>query len=61
MLISPRRLALPCLLTAIGLLWSSTSVSGQQGEVEDSDSWDVTLARGETVDVDFTTDEGTWM
>ena len=51
MLISPRRLAMPCLLTAIGLLWSSTSVSGQQGEAEDSDSWDVTLARGETVDV----------
>ena len=61
MLIPPRRLAIPCLLTAIGLLWSSTSVSGQQGEAEDSDSWDVTLARGETVDVDFTTDEGTWM
>ena len=61
MLISPRRLAMPCLLTAIGLLWSSTSVSGQQGEVEDSDSWDVTLARGQTVDVDFMTDEGTWM
>ena len=61
MLVSPRRLAMPCLLTAIGLLWSYTSVSGQQGEAEDSDGWDVTLARGETVDVDFTTDEGTWM
>ncbi len=28
---------------------------------EDNGSWDVTLARGETRDVDFTTDVGTWM
>ncbi len=26
-----------------------------------NEEWDVTLARGETLDIDFTTEEGTWM
>ncbi len=53
-----RTLALCCLLTsslAVG------TVHAQQDEAAGAEGWDVTLARGETFDVDFTTDEGTWM
>ena len=32
----------------------------QQGD-DDAPEWDVTLARGETREIDFETDEGTWM
>ena len=33
----------------------------EAGGAGDEDEWDVTLARGETRDIDFTTEEGTWM
>ena len=28
---------------------------------DEAETWDVTLARGDTRDIDFETDEGTWM
>ncbi len=31
------------------------------GAQEEAEPWDVTAARGETYEVDFTTDEGSWM
>ena len=33
----------------------------EAGGAGDEDEWDVTLARGDTRDIDFTTEEGTWM
>ena len=41
---------------AITLLLAATS-----GSAQDEQEWDVTLARGETREIDFVTDEGTWM
>ncbi len=38
----------------------ATPVIGQDDE-SDSPKWDVTLARGDLREIDFTTDEGTWM
>ena len=35
-------------------------LAAQESPAED-DEWDVTLARGETREIDFTTEEGTWM
>ena len=49
----------PTLLACLLLLLGTGPLSGQE---EDSDEeWDVTLARGETREIDFTTEEGTWM
>ncbi|MCZ6755569.1 MAG: amidohydrolase, partial [Gemmatimonadetes bacterium] len=37
-----------------------TAITAPPAAAQDDD-WDVTLARGETRDIDFTTDEGTWL
>jgi Tol biopolymer transport system component len=47
------RISIPALVTAL----SATSAHAQQRDT----AWDVTLARGETRQIDFTTEEGTWM
>jgi Tol biopolymer transport system component len=54
-----RSLPVPRTLAAgvFGLFVLSYPLAGQDG----SDDWDVTLPRGETRLIDFTTDEGTWM
>lgn len=43
------------------LLALAPAAAGAQEEPERKDGWDVTLARGATRTVDFTTDVGTWM
>jgi len=51
------RLALALLTVSVGGLSAQTpSTNAQQ-----TPTWDVTLARGQTRDIDFTTNEGTWM
>ena len=52
----------PILIGCLGLLgWIGTpALLAGQARTENA-SWDVTLARGETRNVEFTTDEGTWM
>ncbi|NNM33616.1 MAG: hypothetical protein HKO53_11155, partial [Gemmatimonadetes bacterium] len=45
-------LILPILLFAFAL---------PTGDILAQDEWDVTQARGETREIDFTTDEGTWL
>jgi len=49
------RIALLLLIIVLGI--PAPDVHAQ----EDAEEWDVTLARGETRDIDFETDEGTWM
>lgn len=44
-------------LVLLGIAWPAPRASAQ----EESDDWDVTLARGDTREIDFQTDEGTWM
>ena len=44
--------------TALALTLTSPLVAQ---DTESGDDWDVTLARGETREIDFTTEEGTWM
>jgi Tol biopolymer transport system component len=44
-------------LVLLGVAWPAPPASAQ----EESDDWDVTLARGDTREIDFRTDEGTWM
>src|SRR5439155_21890190 len=57
-------------LVAVGLIvvagWTSPQGSDQatrppSGAGESADRWDVTKARGATREIDFTTNEGTWM
>ena len=48
----------PLLLLAVASL-TAAPVTAQ--EESDDDKWDVTLARGDTREIDFETDEGTWM
>jgi hypothetical protein len=50
------------------VILATTSLSAQgrgappdQGGGGGRATWDVTLARGQTRDIDFTTSEGTWM
>ena len=49
---------LPALLLATLL---ATPTLAQDTDDADTPEWDVTLARGETREIDFETDEGTWM
>ena len=57
----------PLLLTVVlatallGTLTLATGALSAQDARDAGDDWDVTLARGETREIDFTTDEGTWM
>ena len=51
---------LPALLLA-ALLATPTPTLAQDADDTDDPDWDVTLARGETREIDFETDEGTWM
>ena len=58
---SPLRRALRLSLTgAYVFLAATAATSAAQAQQPDPD-WDVTLARGETREIDFVTDEGTWM
>src|SRR5690606_24554755 len=46
------------------LVGTAMPVAGQQRDAaaaDDGAAWEVTLARGRTRQIDFTTDEGTWM
>ena len=52
------RFSAPCFATALALTLTSSLIAQ---DTENGDEWDVTLARGETREIDFTTDEGTWM
>ncbi len=40
---------------------SQTLNPGRAAQAQEAESWDVSVARGETREVDFTTNEGTWM
>lgn len=44
----------------IGLMLAPTWVQAQEIE-KDEEAWDVTVPRGETQEISFSTDEGTWM
>ncbi len=48
-------------LTLIGASLLSAQGRGADQSVAGRATWDVTLARGKTRDIDFTTSEGTWM
>ena len=62
--LSPARLTMSrpsaTLLPAL-LLATTTTALAQDTDDADTPEWDVTLARGETREIDFETDEGTWM
>ncbi len=49
---SPR----PCLPALLLTVLAGSPVAAQENQ-----EWDVTLARGQTREIDFTTDEGTWL
>ena len=49
------------LLAAAATLLLPTPALAQDTDDADTPEWDVTLARGETREIDFETDEGTWM
>lgn len=57
------RLAALAMAAAIALLAAPAAVPtlAAQDAAAADDEWDVTLARGDTREVDFTTEEGTWM
>ncbi len=58
---SPLRRTLRLSLTGASVfLVATAATSAAQAQQPDPD-WDVTLARGETREIDFVTDEGTWM
>ena len=44
---------LPALLLSV--------LAGSPAAAQENQEWDVTLARGQTREIDFTTDEGTWL
>ncbi|HSM60026.1 MAG TPA: hypothetical protein VK849_04475, partial [Longimicrobiales bacterium] len=48
-------------LAALALFPLPPAALGAQEDTTAAEAWDVTLARGETREVDFTTDVGTWM
>lgn len=50
----------PSPLTCLPLLLMS-ALAGSSAAAQEKPEWDVTLARGETRDIDFTTEEGTWL
>jgi tricorn protease-like protein len=56
-LVLPHILALTGLLAALGV----TTAGAQRADSTARSPWDVTLARGTTRSIDFTTSEGTWM
>ncbi len=49
------------LLLAVASLPTAPLAAQEKSDDDDDDKWDVTLARGETREIDFETDEGTWM
>ena len=51
---------LPKTLPFLAIFVPSTLV-GSPAVAQESQEWDVTLARGNTREIDFTTDEGTWL
>lgn len=57
---SPCRRALALLVSVLLTSTSGTAQEPDSAGVRDED-WDVTLARGATRNIDFTTSEGTWM
>ena len=58
-LVRPATLASTAVLFA--LLTLAAPLAAQDADGDANDDWDVTLARGETREIDFTTEEGTWM
>jgi len=59
--IHPSRLLAIALTALLGTLALPAPLSAQDTQNGADDDWDVTLARGETREIDFTTEEGTWM
>ena len=57
----PAWLATYAVATALLATQILTPPLAAQESQDDDDEWDVTLARGETREIDFTTEEGTWM
>ena len=53
----PRR----ALCLGLSLVASTTTANAQDKPEPAKPTWDVTLARGKTREIDFTTSEGTWM
>ncbi|MEZ4417033.1 MAG: amidohydrolase family protein [Gemmatimonadota bacterium] len=51
----------PCAAPALALLCAGGLLGTAPLAAQQADTWDVTQARGRTTQVDFTTDEGTWM
>jgi len=57
----PARRLVPVLLALIAPLFPASAPLQAQEDTTSARDWDVTLARGVTREVDFTTDAGTWM
>ena len=57
----PLTRVLAAALLGLGALTLTTASLAAQDAEGATDDWDVTLARGETREIDFTTREGTWM
>ena len=55
----PMRIPLALVFLAVSATPASAQTPAQPAT--QAPTWDVTLARGKTRDIDFTTDEGTWM
>ena len=51
---------LPKIVPFLAIFVSGT-LAGSPAVAQESQEWDVTLARGNTREIDFTTDEGTWL
>lgn len=59
--LSLRRLATLLVLVSVAVLGLPTALTAQEQEQDSPAEWDVTEARGDTREIDFVTDEGTWM
>ena len=46
---------------ALAIIIAIPSTTAAQEKEEEKEKWDVTIPRGETIDISFSTDEGTWM
>ena len=51
----------PTGLFTTGLVLAASFFSPAQLHAQEDEVWDVTMARGETRDIDFVTEEGTWL